>query len=261
MTLEQQKAQLDNTQKAMAKYEDPTLSANIRAEIAKAYEPVLRSSTDATQRQMADFNQRFANIPYTGNIAGTGAESLTPQQKISAMGRELGVMGGRLASSSALTEALGGSLNTMQGNALQDMARAQQAAAQRYQQEFEKYRLAFDADQRAKDRAQQEKIARMNRAGRGGGSRGGGGIDLSKFAQALQGDVPDYVIQAFRQAQDPNTGDRSTRQDIAYRSLINWQSQVGGGDSDKGYEILSQNNPIINKYWDRWTAINKGYGY
>lgn len=236
MDLNQLQQQMNQSKQSMAKYEDPTLSANVRAEIAKAYEPVLKSSTDATQRMMGDFNVRYSNIPYMGNAAGTGAESLTPQQKMEIMNRELGTMGGRLSSASALTNALGGSLNTMQGNAIQDISRAQEAAARKYQQDFDQYKLAWEADQRQKDREQQERLAAAQRAA-AAAARRTSRVNVQPFNPFSK--APGDVRNALS-SRDPNA---------LYNAMKQWEQSSGGYNPD-----------VHEAGWYAWREMNYGPG-
>jgi len=95
------------------------LPSQIRGEIERAWTPTLESSAKATQTQMGDFLPRFFSIPTTGPGMGTTSADISPQKKLEMMGSELGTMGGQLAYSTGLTEALGGNINDMYDRAME----------------------------------------------------------------------------------------------------------------------------------------------
>lgn len=234
-------ADLKTTQKEMIRAEnrmktfsDPNLAANVENYITTAYKPVLESSTRSTQQQMAEYLPKFFGITNQGLAGGTDASSLTPQQKLALAGRELGLMGGQLAQSSQLTDALGGSLNTMRGNALNALRDSRGSAQEAYNRQFQLYQLAFQAQEAERQRQfQAQEAARARAMARGGG---GGG------AQAIQGLPtlpPKDVMLAFQ----------SGRGDLIWNAMKNWEKQTGGYKPE-----------VHEDMWRQWRELTYGRG-
>lgn len=172
-TLKETQKSLTSAEQAMAPYQDPALASKVRAQVTEAWKPLYESSVNSTQNQMQDFNSRFANIPYAMQGAGTTDASLTPQQKMAYMGRELGTMGGRLHASAALSDFLGGKANDMAERAVEALRLGNQAAAERYQRAYQMYQLAWQEEEARKQREfQAAEAAKARAAARGGGGYG-----------------------------------------------------------------------------------------
>jgi len=152
-TLEEAEARMREAETALRPYESPELWQQTRQAVQREWTPILQRSVGETERMMREFLPRFMEIPYQGLAAGTTAASLTPQQKMSLMGTELGGLAGRLSAASTLSDVLGGRASEMQSRALQAAQLGQQGAAQAYSRAFQRYQMLFQAAEADKARA------------------------------------------------------------------------------------------------------------
>lgn len=161
-----------NAENALKIYEDPNALPKIKANVNAAWDPILRSSINVTRDQISNFLPTYMGTPEA--LGGTSAADLSPTQKLQVMGNKLGQMSGQLYSSTALSDYLGGKLNEMYNNAIQAWQLGNQAAAAAYDRAFQKYQLAWQAEENRKQRA----------AARSGG---GGGMNMQDFINAING--------------------------------------------------------------------------
>lgn len=162
-----------NAENALKIYEDPSALPKIKANVNAAWDPILRSSINVTRDQISNFLPTYMGTPEA--LGGTSAADLSPTQKLQVMGNKLGQMSGQLYSSTALSDYLGGKLNEMYNNAIQAWQLGNQAAAAAYDRAFQKYQLAWQAEENRKQRA----------AASGGG--GGGWGDFVKWLEGQGG--------------------------------------------------------------------------
>jgi len=145
--------QMGNIEGQFAQYQNPDLTTQVRQQVLNAYTPLLQNSSNETNRMLSEFLPRFMESPYQGVGSGTTAASLTPQQQMTQMGRNLGTMVGQLSSNAQLANSLGGNLNTMYGNAGNALQFGYGTLQDRYSRLSHQYDQLFAAQEAAKSRA------------------------------------------------------------------------------------------------------------
>ncbi len=245
--LKKQKQVLQQKEKEMKAYKSKNLPSLVEQQVQKQWTPVLKRATGETQRMMSEFLPRYMNIPYEGMAGGTTAESLTPQQKMSLMGGELGSLVGKLTAQSNLSSYLGGRAADMQNKAIQAMQLGQQAAADSYSRAFQRYQLAYQAAEAEKQRQWEAEQARLNReaAARARASSGLAPINYPQVPQVTlspeQQRDQDYVSRLTGYA---SSGD--------FDALANTLERWGGEISPKGWESMS---PEWQNYLSQWWQV------
>lgn len=153
LDLGQAQQDMMNTEGNLGAYQTPQLPNQVNQAVQEQWIPLLKNATQATQNMMQDFLPRFMNIPYSGLTAGTTAADMTPQQKMQAMGQQLGDMGGRLTASVNLSDYLGGKASEMAQKAQDAMRFGYGTAADAYNRAFQRYQAAAQAAEADKQRA------------------------------------------------------------------------------------------------------------
>jgi hypothetical protein len=189
------KAKMDQAEGMLQPYEDPGLYGAVQTQAKNAWTPVVESSARNVQNIMSDVLPRFMNIGYGKYEGGTDAASLDPGQKLQAMSTGLGQMGGQLAGATALSEHLVGKANEMAQSAMQAAQMGYQALSARYQRAADQYKTAWETEQQRLAREQQDRLARLARAGSGGsninfppppGVSGNGGMTMQQIYDAYK---------------------------------------------------------------------------
>lgn len=218
---------------ALKPYQGQELAGQVKQAVQQAWNPAMQNAAQNTEQTMADYLNRFMNIPYSGIGAGTTAADLTPQQQMQRMGSELGGMAGRLAGQANLQTALGGNLANMQQNAMQNLQYGQQTLADQYNRAWQRYNTA-------------QQLAESARARAGAG----GGMDWSSLLGLLGKEVP-LTLQDFQKQYDilRRSGDA-----MGMRNLVNQWNQSGlGGSPGLGQQFgdllarFTNINPVFKK--------------
>lgn len=148
--LQQSEQQLSKAEERLSGY-TKELPGQIKAEYEKAWTPALKEATGATERMMGEFLPKFWGLPEA--YGGTSESDISAGKKLSLMGGELGTMSGRLVASQRLSDYLGGQMRDLQGKALEAMRFGYEADAAAYAREFQKYQMAWQEAENAKNRA------------------------------------------------------------------------------------------------------------
>lgn len=135
------------------------LPGQIKSEIERAWTPGLERATSETQRLMSEYLPRYWSM--ASEMGGTTAADLSPQQKLAAMGRELGNMSGRLTATQSVSDYLGGQMKDLYTQAQQSATLGQQNLADEYNRMFNLYQLAKQEEEVARSRALQERLAQL----------------------------------------------------------------------------------------------------
>lgn len=147
-----ERARLNAIEQQMNPYTDPSLVSRTQAEVQKAWNPLLSSATQSTQKQMSDFGQRFYDLTNTGLASGTDAASLTPSQKLAYLQGQLGDMAGQLQRSGSIADYYGGQAKEMAGNSLNAIQFAYNALKDRYNTQNQNYQMALQLAEAEKAR-------------------------------------------------------------------------------------------------------------
>lgn len=153
MDLTQAQNELDLAETGFKPYQDPNLYSDIDKRIQNMWSEPLTRATSEASKQMAGFLPAFYNAPYEGLLAGTGAESLAPQQKLQQMTGQMGNALGRLSQATSLSAYLGGKASDMYNRAVQAAQMGYQTASDAYSRAFQKYQLASQEAENEKNRA------------------------------------------------------------------------------------------------------------
>lgn len=153
MDLATLESQMGQTEDRLSAY-DANLPSEIESQIKKAGSPLIKESLGVTQDLMGDYLGRYFDTTTMGpGMQGTTAKDLAPTQKLGVMGRELGTMAGQLGSAQGYTDYLGGQINDLYGKAVQAAQLGQQNLADQYSRLFQKYQMAWQEAENAKNRA------------------------------------------------------------------------------------------------------------
>ena len=185
MDLTQAQNELDLAETGFKPYQDTNLYSDIDKRIQNMWSEPLTRATSEASKQMAGFLPAFFNAPYEGLLAGTGAESLTPQQKLQQMTGQMGNALGRLSQATSLSAYLGGKASDMYNRAVQAAQMGYQTASDAYSRAFQKYQLASQEAENEKNRAA-ARAAAYTPITFGGGGTDGNTDQLLNEAQLLR---------------------------------------------------------------------------
>lgn len=216
--------QLKKTEKQLGKYTSD-LPSQIETEIQKAYTPLLQEALGVTKDLSSDYLGRFMDTTSMGRgMTGSSAADLSPSQKMGVMGRELGTMSGQLQSAVKYADYLGAQMNDLYGKAVNAANAGKTALAEEYARRFQRYQLAWQEAENAKDRALQRAL-----------SGGGGGWSFGTDTGGTGGD--DFSIDTGEESsgqqpqRQPNWADKFIKSklaaDYSNPNLPTWQRVVG----------------------------------
>ena len=138
------------------------LPGQIREQVQQAWTPTLKGAVGATEEQMKGFLPKYWGMPE--QLGGRTAADLSPGQKMSLMGGELGSMVGQLQSSQQVADYLGGQMEDMYGRAQEAARLGYTTAADAYARQFDLYQQQWQARETEKQREWQAQQAEMERA-------------------------------------------------------------------------------------------------
>lgn len=157
--------QMSDVENQLSQY-DANLPSEIETQIKNAYTPALQQSLGVTKNLMSDYLGKYFDITSMGpGTTGTTAKDLSPVQKLSVMGNQLGTMAGQLTAQQQYTDYLGGQATDMYEKAITAAQYGQTALADKYARLSTQYQTAWQEAENEKDRALQLQLAALSGSG------------------------------------------------------------------------------------------------